>query len=34
MSICTLLVGYHAETIEVVNRVLYVVTTRPNSLTV
>ena len=29
----SMLVGYHAESINVVNRVLYVVTLRPNSLT-
>ena len=30
---CSLLIGYHAETIQVVNTVLYVVTYRPDSLT-
>ena len=29
---CSLLIGYYADIIKVVNRVLYIVTTRPNSL--
>ena len=28
---CSLLIGYYAETIKVVNRVLYIITLRPNS---
>jgi glycosyltransferase involved in cell wall biosynthesis len=30
---CSLLIGYYAETIKVVNRVLYIITLRPNSQT-
>ena len=31
-SYCSMLIGYYADSIKVVNRVLYVVTARPNSL--